>query len=41
MDLSLREGSTGVLVFTKIANRIYNDNGLCVVEERDGVFREG
>ena len=40
MDLSLREGSTGVLVFTKIANRIYNDNGLCVVEERDGVFRE-
>ena len=41
MDLSMREGGTGVLIFTKIANRIYNDNGLCVVEERHGVFREG
>ena len=41
LDLSMREGSTGVLVFTKIVNRIYNDDGLCVVEERDGVFREG
>ncbi|MEL0112033.1 MAG: MaoC family dehydratase N-terminal domain-containing protein [Rickettsiales bacterium] len=41
MDISMREGGTGVLVFTKVANRIYNDAGLCVVEERDGVFREG
>ena len=37
----LRKGTTGALVFTKVANRIYNDEGLCVVEERDGVFREG
>jgi len=41
MDISMREGSTGVLVFTKIQHRIYSDAGLCVLEERDGVFREG
>ena len=29
MDLSLREGSTGVLVFTKIANRIQRQWALC------------
>ncbi len=41
LDITPREGSTGFLVFTKIAYRIYNEYGLCVVEERDGVFREG
>jgi len=41
MDISMREGSTGVLVFTRQQHRIFNDKGLCVIEERDGVFREG
>lgn len=40
IDLQLREGSTGALIFTTIAYRIYGPDGLAMEEEAHGVFRE-
>lgn len=40
MDIQLRTGSTGQLVFTTQARRIFTARGLAVVEEADGAFRE-
>ncbi len=39
-DISLREGSTGVLIFVTQTRRIFTPRGLAVVEESYTVFRE-
>lgn len=40
LDIQLRGGSTGQLVFATQARRIYTPRGLAVNEEYDGAFRE-
>jgi 3-methylfumaryl-CoA hydratase len=40
VDLSLKSGSTGTLVFATVVNRIFTREGLAVEEERRTVFRE-
>jgi len=39
-DLTMREGSSGRLIFTTMTQRIYGPLGLAVVDVRHGVFRE-
>jgi 3-methylfumaryl-CoA hydratase len=39
-DLQVREGSTGTLILTTQARRIFTPRGLAVTEEADTVFRE-
>jgi len=39
-DLSLREGSSGALIFNTMTQRIFGPDGLALVDERHGVFRE-
>jgi len=39
-DISLRSGGSGQLIFVTQTQRIYGPAGLCVVDERHGVFRE-
>jgi 3-methylfumaryl-CoA hydratase len=40
IDISLREGGSGALIFTTIRQRIYTPRGLAVTGDRHGVFRE-
>ncbi len=39
-DLTLKEGSTGKLIFATLTIRISGEQGLCLEEEYDRVFRE-
>ena len=39
-DITLKQGSTGALVFATTVNRIFTPDGLAVEEERRGVYRE-
>lgn len=39
-DLSLRTGASGSLIFATTTQRIYGPDGLAMVDERHGVFRE-
>src|SRR5947207_3237340 len=40
MDVALKTGSTGTLVFTTVVDRVFTPEGLALEEERRGVFRE-
>ena len=40
LDITIKQGRTGTLGFTTQIHRISGPDGLCVEEERDGVFRE-
>ncbi len=39
-DLALRTGASGNLIFATTTQRIFGPNGLAIVDERHGVFRE-
>ena len=39
-DVSLKQGSTGTLVFATVLSRIFGPDGLAIEEERRSVFRE-
>jgi 3-methylfumaryl-CoA hydratase len=39
-DIQLREGGSGQLLFVTSTQRIYGPLGLCVIDERHGVFRD-
>ena len=40
VDISLKTGGTGTLVFTTVVNRIYGPDGLAVEDERRTAYRE-
>jgi 3-methylfumaryl-CoA hydratase len=39
-DIALRKGGSGTLIFVTMTQRIFNEAGLAMVDERHGVFRE-
>ena len=40
LDIRIKQGRTGTLGFTTQIHRYFGPDGLCIEEERDGVFRE-
>lgn len=40
MDISVKEGKTGTLIFLLLRHEIANDQGIALVEEQDIVYRE-